>query len=214
MTLNRSMFSALSSHALLRGRQTGRAQGRRGQHLRPATRQLLPQELRSIHPLPAPSKGTGGTGTEVAWELGAGLCVQPPRDTAARGRRTVANSPGETLPCRCAVRSRKPRVSLATATTVWRVLPEREANLRSTARVTSQEAMGCRHFLKHQLTRFFMLPSWLVSAKGPYTVFNDRSDHWEAQPGLTCPGDCCISFLGERKGSEGTRGQPEDTQEP
>lgn len=84
MTLNRSMFSALSSHALLRGRQTGHAQGRRGQHLRPATRQLLPQELRSIHPLPAPSKGTGGTGTEVAWELGAGLCVRPPRDTAAR----------------------------------------------------------------------------------------------------------------------------------
>lgn len=57
-------------------------------------------------------------------------------------------------------------------------------------------------------------PGWLVSTMCPYAFFSDCSDHWEAYPGLTQIKDRCTSFLGERKGPEGAKGQPEDTKGP
>lgn len=62
---------------------------------------------------------------------------------------------------------------------------KREASLRGTARVNSQEAMGVQTSEAHQLTVFSTSPCWLVSTKGPYPSFSDCSEHWEAHPGLT-----------------------------
>lgn len=92
---------------------------------------------------------------------------------------------------------------------------KREASLRGTARVNSQEAMGVQTSSEaHRLTVFSTSPCWLVSTKGLYPFFSDCSEHWEAHPGLSWLKGRCTSFLGESKGPERVKGQPEDTKGP
>lgn len=150
--------------------------------------------------MPAPSNGTGPTGTEVAWELGVGVVVsvQPPRDRAAWGGGAVVDSPGDVLPCRCTRWS--PAMDRPLRRSVWVLLGGRE---KPVSESIPKKQWVCGHLLRHQLTVFSTPPCWLVSTKGPDPFFSDCSEHWEAHPGLTWLKGRCTSFLVERKGPEG-----------
>lgn len=85
------MFTRLTRHSFLRARPIGLP---RVPKVSLATCQLSPQEFKAIQSLPAPSNGTGPTGTEVAWEVVWELAsVFSLLETEQHGRRVCGQQP-------------------------------------------------------------------------------------------------------------------------